>query len=276
MKNIHVLLTDKWSRLLLSKKKKGNLQFLKDNSSTNPNNHFVGNYQNIYITNDKEIKEGDWCIMTNDFGDIYLIRIISLKCIGGNEIRVLLSLNGRENTSLKDSCKKIILTTDQELIKDGVQAIDDEFLEWFVKNSSCESVEVANDLKYFNVDELRERHLKGLPHLYSESIGYKIIIPSEKPKQVDEKGKPLTYWGGLEDVNNQETIEEAAKKQWGNVHRTGVLGFIGDYWFKKFQQEQDKKMYSEEEVLDILFELSCNNDTDKEEVEEWFEQFKKK
>ena len=37
-----------------------------------------------------------------------------------------------------------------------------------------------------------------------------------------------------------------------------------------------ERMYSEEEVLEILFELSCNSDTDKEEVEEWFEQFKKK
>jgi hypothetical protein len=30
--------------------------------------------------------------------------------------------------------KKIILTTDLDLIKDGVQSIDNEFLEWFVKN----------------------------------------------------------------------------------------------------------------------------------------------
>jgi hypothetical protein len=30
--------------------------------------------------------------------------------------------------------QKIILTTDLDLIKDGVQSIDNEFLEWFVKN----------------------------------------------------------------------------------------------------------------------------------------------
>ena len=34
-------------------------------------------------------------------------------------------------------------------------------------------------------------------------------------------------------------------------------------------------MYSEEEVLEILFEFSCNNDIDKKEMKEWFEQFKK-
>ena len=42
--------------------------------------------------------------------------------------------------------KKIIITTDQDLIKDGVQAIDDEFLEWFVKNPSCESVDIGTSL----------------------------------------------------------------------------------------------------------------------------------
>lgn len=48
---------------------------------------------------------------------------------------------------------KIILTTNKLLIKDGIQAIDDEFLEWFVNNSSCEYVEVkqafsTNDVVY--------------------------------------------------------------------------------------------------------------------------------
>ena len=45
--------------------------------------------------------------------------------------------------------------------------------------------------------------------------------------------------------------------------------------FKDGAKWQAERMYSEEEVLEILFELSCNSDTDKEEVEEWFEQFKK-
>jgi hypothetical protein len=73
----------------------------------------------------------------------------------------------------------------------------------------------------------------------------------------------------------QETLEEAAKKQWGNVHRTGVLGFIEGV---KWQQEQDKKRYSEEEVLDLLhrrsFHLTHKKDT--KTTKEWFEPFKKK
>jgi hypothetical protein len=50
------------------------------------------------------------------------------------------SIGYRKECLGKEVCK-IILTTDQDLIKDGVQAIDDEFLEWFVKNPSCEEVE---------------------------------------------------------------------------------------------------------------------------------------
>jgi hypothetical protein len=65
----------------------------------------------------------------------------------------------------------------------------------------------------------------------------------------------------------QETIEEAAKKQWGNVHRTGVLGFIdGAKW-------QTEKMYSKEEVLDLLYKLWEANPRN---IKDWFEQFKKK
>ena len=125
----------------------------------------------LFITSEEEIKEGDWCIMTNDYGDNYLVRVISLKCIGGKEIRVQLLLNGKENTPLLEKCEKIILTTDQDL--DGVQAIDDEFLEWFVKNSSCESVEIR-----YTVD------------FNSKAV---IIIPKEEPKYISiiEKMKPL-------------------------------------------------------------------------------------
>jgi hypothetical protein len=40
--------------------------------------------------------------------------------------------------------KKIILTTDPKLIADGVQSIDDEFLEWFCsKNGNVDYVDVV-------------------------------------------------------------------------------------------------------------------------------------
>jgi hypothetical protein len=263
-------------------------------------------YQNIYITSDEEIKEGDWCIMTNDFGDIYLIRIISLKCIGGNEIRVLLSLNGRENTSLKDSCKKIILTTDQDLIKDGVQAISDEFIELFVKNQSCESIEVERLENGKYVDWLADGSV--IEGIYEN---YKIIIPKEEPKQINNFYEELKHYFEttprekvLEDWNKsaefdkigptveeflgmiQETIEEAADL-WAtdtkNVHPAD--SFIAKKSFiqgAKSQQEQDKNKYSDEDMINfhkwayLKNRVEESDKTTKELLSEWFEQYKKK
>jgi hypothetical protein len=86
------------------------------------NIHKINN--TIYITSDEEIKEGDWAI--------------NLKSSSVYSIFILNEIVNYE--------KKIILTTDQDLIKDGVQAIDDEFLKWFVKNPSCEFVPIITTI----------------------------------------------------------------------------------------------------------------------------------
>jgi len=74
---------------------------------------------------------------------------------------------------------KVILTTNKLLIKDGVQAIDDEFLEWFVKNPSCEEVEIINTFDYIK---------KG----YVSHSGYNIQITKEEAKQELERGITIT------------------------------------------------------------------------------------
>ncbi len=139
MKNIHVLPTNKPSRVFNTNK--GEYYFRE---------HYVPdtiqtckNY-NIYITADEEIKEGDWCYYEN--GDLKGIhKVINVQ---------------RPKTII---LKKIILTTDQDLIKDGVQAINDEFLEWFVNNPSCEEVKIED---YGNLYNFR----------------YLVLIPREEPK----------------------------------------------------------------------------------------------
>ena len=71
----------------------------------------------------------------------------------------------------------------------------------------------------------------------------------------------------------QETLEEAAEKQWGNVHRTGVLGFIdGAKW-------QKERMYSEEDIIE--FANWCRIQDNKYPnrvilIQQLFEQFKNK
>jgi hypothetical protein len=161
MKNIHILPTDKPSRL-----------FLKENTLLLNNRYTLqrvfpkGKCQHIYITSDEEIKEGDWYISILE-NEVYKAT---------KETQNIMSVaNLIETTTYKNTHFKIILTTDPDLIKDGVQAIDDVFLEWFVENSSCESVEVNIMNKGYN-------KIKDIP--YQEC--YQIIIPKEEPKQEDE------------------------------------------------------------------------------------------
>jgi hypothetical protein len=133
MKNIHILPTDKPSRLYIDNKGKYNLEIGQVDFKT---------FKNIYITNDEEIKEGDW-YASFIFDEKTKWTTTKLDCV------VKANLN-KTNEYLVEPfskyCKKIILTTDQDLIADGVQAIDDEFLQWFVKNPSCESVEVSYEV----------------------------------------------------------------------------------------------------------------------------------
>jgi hypothetical protein len=112
MENIHILPTDQPSRLWIDTIT-GKLVLDKE-PNTLDNQH-------IYITSDEEIKDGDWMIR-------------------GNEQPTLVTPNFFWDFGVR--YYKIILTTDPTLIADGVQAIDDEFLEWFVKNPNCEFVEV--------------------------------------------------------------------------------------------------------------------------------------
>jgi hypothetical protein len=160
MKNLHLLPTEKPSRL-----------YKDDNQVLTLNTHPVlkgiftngiGSNQNIYITSDEEIKEG-W-ILVNGF----ILRQVDY--IDG--YMVIDTTGGKHHNSV---CEKIILTTDIDLIKDNVQAIEDDFLEWFVKNPSCE--EAKAKLVEFEVD-------MGLGDSCIEyGSYYEIIIPKEKPKQ---------------------------------------------------------------------------------------------
>jgi hypothetical protein len=262
MKNIHILPTEKPSRIFYLA---GNLH-LEMGQLITPKD-----YQNIYITSDmEEIKEGDYYIA--EFGS--LDRPIH-KHIGEEP---------------KGDYKKIILTTDQDL--DGVQAIDDDFLEWFVTNPSCEFVEVVIMNKEYNKTE-------DFP--YQEC--YKIIIPQEEPKQdyskikeglkksiegkahfiqhfknggTVEEFKPLEPKQEIELVNGflptsvfdkKETLEEAAEifvnnrfskqisgdKTYPDIYASKEAIVESHILFSKWQQE---RMYSEEEVKEII-KLSC-------------------
>ena len=74
-------------------------------------------YVNVYVTSDEEIKNGDWCIEFTPNNE----KITELfKC---NEEQVL---NISTGTDYK--YKKVILTTDQDLIDDGIEQLSEDKL----------------------------------------------------------------------------------------------------------------------------------------------------
>jgi hypothetical protein len=155
MKNIHVIPTDKPSRVFNTNKGEYHFRehYVPDTIQTCKNH-------NIYITSDEEIKE-DYVFAYGVVIKVMMFDTETLYFVNGTKAK-------------REDCKKIILTTDQDLINDGVQPIDDEFLEWFVKNPSCESVEVLYD--YFQVDQ-NNPVLRGSTSLVKQ---HKIIIPQEE------------------------------------------------------------------------------------------------
>ena len=230
MKNIHVLPTENESRLRYNSFNKVYelCEFPKYHTD-------IKSTHNIYITFDEEIKEGDWCL--DKFNQRWKLEDKKLISFDSEGIKRFSTDN-----ILGHECQKIILTTNQDLIKDGVQAIDDTFLEWFVKNPSCEDVEVL----------FACRGLNG-----HTPIGeYKIIIPKEEDFKhelhVMSKEEVLANRSNAYefiDFDKQETLEEVAekfaKKFGSEIDSTRYYAFIAG---AKWQQE---RMYTEKEVLNF-------------------------
>jgi hypothetical protein len=227
--------------------------------------HNQAEYQHVYITSDGKIKEGDWVITPNPQKPLEKI----------NKETYLPHYNKK---------RKIILTTDPNLIKDGVQAIPTSFLEWFVKNPNCEEVKVK---KVFDED-------------WSEISGafeisyYKIILPKEEPKQetpeqhvqlinenIDELDESLkrVKQGTLDKAAKANALEELSKYQ-PNKERFKLSCKNSFLRGAKYEAE---RMYSEEEVYKLLlkhqstYRSHVRNTGDWSfDIEKWLKQFKKK
>jgi hypothetical protein len=257
MKNIHIIPTENYSDLVHSTNKYGGY-FLSRHYS--PMKDMGDSYQYLYITNSEEIKEGDWFLRKS--------KIHKLRYNDGNGN--LWTKNGLKIYA--SNSKKIILTTDQDLITDGVQAIDDEFLEWFVKNPSCEFVEIHKEKQHIG-EEIDESYPKRF-------FDYKSIIPQEEPKQettvTDDLKDILAHLTKMNDRHKvQETLEEALSEHIKDIKYPTLIqcSEFGAKW-------RQERSYSEEEVRKIAEEVrwqAIGNPLEfTKNFEKWFETNKKK
>ena len=260
MKNIHILPTDKPSRLVLD----DTTQHL---MLINKGEALWGN-QNIYITSDEKIKEGDWLIVNDE--DVMQMKSSYDNDMSGEDIWVGDSLNGY--ATYKDNCKKIILTTDQDLIKDGVQLIDDEFLEWFVKNPSCEEVKLDSICKCTSCGSSVKSSC-DYAYKCNPQIFYKIIIPIEEPKQEIDLTNLCYYDKRNPDCSVDDEDIEDHKKSLLKKNKTCSCDncFYGRTELTEQLIWQQEKMYSEEEVLKLLRKAHFVE----QNIDEWFETYKK-
>jgi hypothetical protein len=217
MKNIFVLPTEKPSRLF---ELVGDLYLDSEMGLDGKRN------RHIYIISNEEIREGDYFIDDN------------------NSLKRSYKLSHVQFANPK----KIILTTDQDLIKDDVQAIDDKFLEWFVKNPSCKYVKVIQ------TNEVTQLVHNAKPY-------YKIVISKEEQRQhiisIMKEDEEL----GLYEESKQETLEEA---NWKVLSTKDDTFYNGAKW-------QAERMF---EIMDAYVNDvmgGCNL-----RAKDWFSQFKKK
>jgi hypothetical protein len=132
----------------------------------------------------------------------------------------------------KKYCKKIILTTDPKLIADGIQDIDVNFLQWFLKNLTCE---------YVNVIPL---------HDDSGFFCYKIIIPTE-----DEWLSPMQKFKlrEKEQVKCYDKFNQLLKEgDYVDVQKDGVHQIYkkddGQLYFKPYGEEDRVSAYFSNDI----------------------------
>jgi len=274
MKNIHLLKTDKPSRLFIidkSKMFKSEAPYLSFSTVGGRVHKVEGSElyqpQNMYITSDEDIKEPCWCVNT----------------IKNTWTKDIIYYQGAMPAYHFVGFKKIVLTTDEDLIKDGIQKIEDEFLEWFVKNSDCEFVDVEKMLQtrhgidWYDLPNQKEgREVDGIYR-----ITYKLNIPKKdewiSPMQKFKKKNIIDTWlekNGNPEIEKQVELQ-AASLLFTRLPKVSTVrdGFVeGATWMAE-------RTYSEEEVVNLLVKCSewqlPQAEEDIVKIKEWFENNKK-
>lgn len=204
--------------------------------------------QYVYITSDEKFKINEW--ITD----------------GIEIIKATPKLVNAQGLVDRRDWKKIVLTTDQDLIEDyGVQSIDDDFLEWFVKNPTCEYVKVKK-ITYPST----KGFLEGKP-LIIKNI-YEIIIPKEEPKFEDSTENSLNIISIANSMFGKK--EEPKQTDWVFEISSGYNGYrnkITSDWI--YESEYLKifngsKQETPNELDSVLAKITHQNDLG---LSQWYE-----
>lgn len=189
MKNIHILPTHLPSLVAMLPGKE--LTYSKTKQLFTPTVDWKT--QNIYITNSEEIKEGydvkgKWVMSEYGF-------VTKADRIEGN---YLIHENGGSNFLCH--YRFVIITTDPELIKNGVQEVPEYFLKWFIVGK--------NPIEYVEI----KPHLESLDTMKNS---YEIIIPQPKQEiNIDDVAISSKQIFTLK----QETIDDARKNYISDIN----------------------------------------------------------
>ena len=208
MKNIFILPTEKASKLVYADNKLVLHTLI---------TKWHGKNQELYITSDEEIKELDYAILSE---------------------RHIMSYEKMYNKWGMTQGRKIILTTDQNLIEDGVQAIDYDFLLWYIKNTSCEYVDVASELKAFDKNGfcVSSAIFEGD---YTKNIYY--IVP-----KVESKENPTTtiFRNNNRTIYNEDDLINFMQfiiSQESLDNTSSVSKETARYYIEQFKKRQNEK-----------------------------------
>ena len=249
--------------------------------------------QHLYITLSEKINVGDWFYVLG-----YTEGCIQ-KCFEADEktINGMFSEDHYGNRVFREQAVKVILTTDPNLIENGIQEVPNYFLEWLCNNQTFEYVEVDKLKRTIGFDSLDETYFdyvikipevkcydknnqllkegdyvdvqkEGIYQIYKKEDNQLYFKPyGEEEKVSDYFSNDMIKCNIVEHSDNSiepETFEDAISELGKTIYN------IVD----KYKIKQSKNTYSEEEVLELLNKRELY--LGKKSCYDWFQQNKKK
>lgn len=221
MANIHILPTDKPSRLTIYSTLLNEFRLLPE-----PIGDWK-NKRNIYITSDETPKEGGYVLWENK---VYKYREFM-----------------KMRTPVYTDYFSIIITTDLELIKDGVQALEDKEIEFIISNPKVNKLDVTKELCYKPYNE--ETEVPKEKYEY-----YMVVLPKEELLKtamfniMDNLSIPKEFQANEIEETDQEAAERYTKDGTTYLNEKVYVerGFIAG------SQNKAKKMYTEDDLKSAI------------------------